>query len=127
MRYSLILRKGSWVPSGTSDIVSETSAINEVQNAEKKAADSIVHAEEEKKNRILQAHEKARKIVDEAEAEARSIREGALKRGADQAAKETKKMMADAEKVVAKIRKAKPTASVINGVVIDMVKEIVGE
>ncbi len=128
MIYSLLLTEGIW---GTTrelgDIVSETSAIGEVQDSEKRAAESVLLAEEGKKGKVAAAHEKARKIIEEAEAESRSAKEAAERRGAEEAARETKRVMADAEKAAAKIRKAKPTAAALKGIADEIVKGIAGE
>ena len=66
-------------------------------------------------------------IIEDAEAEARSIREEALKTGAVEAAKEVKRMMADAERAAAKIGKSKPSAAMVKQVADEIAKGIVGE
>ena len=127
MIYSLILSESTWATRGTSDTMSETSAISEVQNSEKKAAESVMHAEEWRKTKVAEAHEKAKKIIEEAETESRAIREDAVSKGLSLAAIETKKMMAEAERAAARIKKSRPAASALKGIANDIVNEITGE
>lgn len=120
-----ILKRGIWVPS--SDIVSETSAITEVQTAEKRAGESVQHATEEKTRRIAEAHEKARKILEDAQEEAKAMKEQESAKAMAEAEKEAKKIIADAEKAAAKIKKAKPTSAMIDSISKEIANKIVGE